>query len=446
MDGQGRRFTYTPSAFFTSFPVEDLSRLLIQTTNGEMQRAFFVTSGSAAVEAALKYARQFHLEKVPPEPSRTHFISRRQSYHGSTLGALSVSGHDARRNMFEPMLGVPSSRVGPCYAYRTQDPAEPESTYVYRLEAELEAEFCRIGPSNVAAFIAEPVVGATLGCVPPVEGYFKAVRRVCDRHGALLIFDEVMCGSGRIGPNPSLMYPKPLHAWQDPVIGVVPDIMTMAKSLAGGYDDLAAMLLGKRVVDVLQRGSGIFSHGQTFQASPKACRAGLEVQRIIDEGDLIANVRQQGALLGRLLKEKLGLHHAVGDIRGQGLFWGIEFVAEKRTKEPFAPADAVAQRIHELGEDLHGHPPPLYPEPTNFAAGLAEPYNIMLYPGTGTADGRRGDHVLLAPPYIVTKTEIQEIVDITALVITDFFKSFSSNRRLHEDSRVQHDLSSVPDM
>jgi len=344
------RVSYCHSLFYATSAAEQLANILIDSTGGEMAKAFFISSGSEAMEAALKLARQYHLEKQPSEPQRTHFIARQQSYHGTTLGALAVGGHVARRKIFEPILSVNSSRVSPCYKYRGFEQVfEHEPSYVRRLEAELDAEFQRVGPSNVAAFIAEPVVGAALGCVPAVSGYFEAIRRVCDRYGALLILDEVMCGAGRIGPEPTERFPKPLHAWQDPLIGIVPDIMTMGKGLGGGYMPIAAMLANKRVINTLYGGTGGFSHGQTYQGHPLACQAALEVQRIIREDDLIANVRKQGALLGRLLKEKLGSHPAVGDIRGKGLFWGIEFVANKVTKQPFEPQEAVAMSIHELG-------------------------------------------------------------------------------------------------
>lgn len=235
--------SYCHSLFYATHAAEDLARLLIESTKGEMARAFFISSGSEAMEAALKLARQYHLEKNSPEPQRVHFISRHQSYHGTTLGALAAGGHVARRAIFEPILSINTSRVNPCYSYRgLQGPEDSDITYVQQLEDELDVEFQRLGPGTVAAFIAEPVVGAALGCVPPSPGYFKAVRRVCDRYGALLILDEVMSGTGRVGPEPSEKYPDPLHAWQDPLIGVVPDIMTMGKGLGGGYMPIAAML------------------------------------------------------------------------------------------------------------------------------------------------------------------------------------------------------------
>ena len=347
---QMQQVSYCHSLFYGTTATEDLANLLIESSGGEMARAFIISSGSEAMEAALKLARQYYIEKGASKHQRNHFIARQQSYHGTTLGALAVGGHVARRALYEPMLSTTNSRVSPCYAYRgMQYVFESEANYVKRLEIELDEEFQRVGPENVAAFIAEPVVGAALGCVPPVPGYFKAVRRVCDKYGALLILDEIMSGCGRTGPEPTDKYPKPLHAWQDPLVGVVPDIMTMGKGLGGGYMPVATVLANHKVIDVLYRGTGAFSHGQTYQGHPVACRAAAEVQRIIRDDDLVANVRRQGALLGKLLKEKVGSHWCVGDVRGKGLFWGIEFVANKSTKEPFPPSSLVAMSVHELG-------------------------------------------------------------------------------------------------
>jgi len=358
MDG----VSYCHSLFFATDAAEQLATHLIDSTNGEMAKAFFTSSGSEAVEAALKMARQYHLEKSPPEASRIHFIGRQQSYHGTTLGALAAGGHRARRAIYEPMLSQNSSFVSPCFPYRGKKSSlESDGAYVERLEDELDAEFQRVGPDRVAAFIAEPIVGAALGCVASVSGYFKAVRRVCDRYGALLILDEIMCGSGRVGPQPSSRYPNPLHAWQDPSVGIVPDLMTMGKGLGGGFQPIAAMLANGRVIDVLAKGSGAFSHGQTYQAHPLACRAALEVQRIIRNDDLVDNVRAQGKLLGKLLRDRLSSHQYVGSIRGQGLFWGIEFVQDKATKTPFNPSQGVAMGIHELGKISFPLIPPLFP-------------------------------------------------------------------------------------
>jgi adenosylmethionine-8-amino-7-oxononanoate aminotransferase len=425
--------SYCHSLFYATNAAEQLASLLIDSTDGEMARAFFVSSGSEAIEAALKMTRQYHLEKCPPEPQRVHFIGRHQSYHGTTLGALAAGGHLARRAIYEPMLSRNHTFVSPCFAYHGKASTETDGAYVRRLEDELDAEFQRIGPNNVAAFIAEPVVGAALGCVPSISGYFKAARRVCDRYGALLILDEIMCGSGRVGPLPSARYPSPLHAWQDPSVGVVPDLMTLGKGLGGGYQPIAAMLANRKVIDVLARGTGAFSHGQTYQAHPLACRAALEVQRIIRDDDLVSNVRVQGKLLGQLLRDKLSSHPHVGNIRGQGLFWGIEFVQGKATRTPFDPLLAVGMGIHELGElprfnavvahiVTQGF---LNPRRTfvDIITGMQTPFNISIYPGAGTADGVNGDHILLAPAYNVTSEDVRMIVDTTVSVIEAFFNA-----------------------
>ncbi len=342
--------SYCHSLFYGTSAAEELAQTLLASTFGAMAKVFVISSGSEAIEAALKLARQYHIEKKPSEPKRCYIIGRQQSYHGTTLGALAVGGHVARRALYEPMLSSTNSRVSPCYTYRGKESiVETDASYVLRLQAELDAEFQRVGPGKVAAFIAEPVVGAALGCVPAVNGYFKAMKQVCDKYGALLIMDEIMSGCGRCGPEPTKAYPKPLHMWQDPIIGVVPDIMTMGKGLGGGYQPVAAVLANHKVVNALYNGTGAFSHGQTYQGHPVASRAALEVQRIIQDDDLIANVRRQGTYLGKLLQQKIGSHWAIGDIRGKGLFWGIEFVKDKSTKAAFDPSEGIAMGIHELG-------------------------------------------------------------------------------------------------
>lgn len=331
---------------------------MIDTTYGDMARAYFVSSGSEAVEAALKFTRQFFLECKPAQPSRVNFICRKQSYHGTTLGALSVGGHVGRRALFEPLLSTNVGQVSPCFAYRPAYDAPNEKVLVELLEEELEKEFQRLGPHTVAAFIAEPVVGAALGCVPAVPGYFSAVRIICDRHGALLIMDEIMSGCGRVCPESSAKYAQPLHAYQDPLVGTVPDILTIGKGLGGGFLPLAGMLVSRNVVETLKKGSGAFMHGQTFQGHPVTCRAALEVQKIIKEDDIVAGASKRGHQLEKLLKARLADHPAVGSIRGKGLFWGIEFVADKKTKVPFEPSKGVAFGIHALGKcsQLHCRP------------------------------------------------------------------------------------------
>lgn len=347
---QLRSISYCHSACFTAKPVEDLARFIIDSTYGDMARAFFVSSGSEAVEAALKFARQYFIEKLPREPERINFICRKQSYHGTTLGALSAGGHTARRALFEPMLGTNVGKVSPCHAYRPAFDAPDEASLVRLLAQELEDEFQRLGPHTVAAFIAEPIVGAALGCVPAVPGYFQAMKEVCKRHGALLIMDEIMSGCGRTCPVPTEKYPQPLHAYQDPLIGTVPDILTIGKGLGGGFLPIAGMIVGRDVVDTLRKGSGSFAHGQTFQGHPMACRSALEVQRIIREDGLVARAAERGRELERLLKARLADHPHVGSIRGKGLFWAIEFVANKDTKQPFDPALGVAEGLHALGK------------------------------------------------------------------------------------------------
>jgi adenosylmethionine-8-amino-7-oxononanoate aminotransferase len=372
---QAARMAYAHTGFFTSEPAEALAEFLLADTPGGLTHGFFVSSGSEAMEAALKLARQYFLEIG--EPRRTRFIARRQSYHGTTLGALGLGGHVARRAPYEPILSDVFSHVSPCFAYRHQGPEESDAQYVARLAGELEAEFQRLGPATVAAFCAEPVVGAATGCVTALPGYFPAMRAVCDRHGALLILDEVMCGMGRTGT---------LHAWEQE--GVTPDIQTIAKGLGGGYQPIGGILVAGRVIAALRDGSGGFVHGQTCQAHPVACAAALEVQRILREDALVANVADMGARLAALLDERFGNHRHVGDVRGRGLFRALEFVADRASREPFDPALKVNERVKQAALDR----------------GLA------IYPCAGTVDGRRGDHIIVAPPYIVTAAELEDIV------------------------------------
>lgn len=287
--------------------------------------------GSEAVEAALKLARQYFLELPTPQPQRTKFIARLPSYHGTTLGALSAGGHVSRRRPFEPLLSKNTSHVSPCYAYRGKRNGESDADYVSRLAAELDAEFQRVGSENVCAFIAEPVVGAVgscfsfhktivsanllfqaLGCVPAVPGYFPAMKAVCEKYGALLILDEIMSGMGRCGT---------LHAWEQE--DVVPDLQTIGKGLGGGYAPVSGLLIGDHIVQAIDKGTGAFCHGQTYQGHPISCAAALAVQKTIQEESLLENVRNMGAYLESQLRRRLEDHPNVGDIRGRGLFWGV---------------------------------------------------------------------------------------------------------------------------
>ncbi|RKU46214.1 hypothetical protein DL546_003009 [Coniochaeta pulveracea] len=382
---------YAATIFYTTQVAEDLCRFLVDSTNGHMARAYIVNSGSEAMEAAVKLARQYFLEKSMPEPHRTRYISRRQSYHGITLGALAVGGHATRRAKFEPLLTKNVSQVSPCYAYRGKHDRETDEEYVARLIAELDDEFQRVGPDTVCAFVAEPIVGAALGCVPCLPGYFSAVREVCDRYGALLIMDEVMCGMGRTGT---------LHAWEQE--GVAPDIQTIGKCLGGGYQPIAVVLASHKVIDVIRKGTSVFVHGHTFQGHPTCCAAALEVQKIIQEGNLLDNVKNMGRLLEKLLTDRLSQHPNVGDIRGRGLFWGIELVADKKTKAPLPRADQTAIVLCEKG--------------------LEEPYSIGVYPAGGTAeDGIRGDVIIISPAFTVTADEIGDVVSRVTRLIQDHF-------------------------
>ncbi|RAW06426.1 aspartate aminotransferase family protein [Halomonas elongata] len=369
------RLAYAHTSFFTSEPMEALADFLIERAPSGLSSVYFVSGGSEAVEAALKMARQYFLERG--EPQRKHLIARRQSYHGNTLGALATGGNAWRRRQFEPML-VEVSHVSPCYAYRDQAPGETPEAYGERLAAELEAEIERLGPETVMAFVAEPVVGATLGAVPAVPGYFKRVREICDRHGILLILDEVMCGMGRTGS---------LFAAEQE--GVVPDLTTIAKGLGGGYQPIGATLVSERIRSAIAEGSGFFQHGHTYIGHATACAAALAVQRAIEQRDLLSRVRQLGEGLQQRLVDRFADHPHVGDIRGRGLFRGLELVAERDGKTPFDPSRKLHAEIKRTAMDE----------------------GLMCYPMGGTIDGRSGDHILLAPPFILEPHQLDEIVD-----------------------------------
>jgi adenosylmethionine-8-amino-7-oxononanoate aminotransferase len=371
---------YAHTSFFTTEPAEALADELIAHAPGLMSLVYFVSGGSEGVEAALKMARQYFVERG--EPRRRHFIARWQSYHGNTLGALSVGGNAWRRAMFAPIL-VPSNHISAAYAYRGQTLGETPDAYGRRIADELEAKIVELGAENVIAFVAETVVGATLGAVEAPPGYFKRIREICDRHGILLILDEVMCGMGRCGT---------LHAVE--AEGIVPDLMVLAKGLGGGYAPIGAVLISAHVMESFARGSGAFMHGHTYMGHPLACAAALAVQRTVREQNLLDNVRTQGTRLRALLQERLGDHPHVGDIRGRGLFFGVELVADRVTKAPFDPSRQLHSRIK----------------------AEAMRRGLLVYPMGGTVDGRSGDHVLLAPPFIVDEMQINELVD--KLVVT----------------------------
>jgi len=381
MHEQIDRIAYAHTSFFSTAVAEELADHLVAHAPKNISHVYLVSGGSEAIEAALKLARQYFVEIG--EPQRRHFIARRQSYHGNTLGALAVGGNEWRRRQFAPLL-IDVEHVAPCYEYRDRRPDETPEAYGARLAAEFDETVERLGGRNVIAFCAETVVGATAGALVPVPGYLRRVRDICGRHGILYIADEVMCGMGRTGS---------LHAVEQEA--VAPDLIAIAKGLGGGYQPIGGVLIGERIVGAIERGTGFFQHGHTYIGHPVACAAALAVQKVIERDDLLAAVRRRGAALRALLGAALGNHPHVGDIRGRGLFMGLELVADRESKQPFDPALRLHARIK--------------------TAAMAR--GLMVYPMGGTIDGRRGDHVLLAPPFIVGEPEIEEIVSRLAAAL-----------------------------
>lgn len=377
---QTSKMAFAHTGFFSSDPAEELAKLLIDNAPGELDRVYFVSGGSEAIEAAIKLARQFHIENG--EPSRHHIIARKQSYHGNTLGALAAGGNKWRRNQFEPIL-IDVSHISPCYEYVDKLKEETSFDYGQRVAQELEDEILRLGSDKVMAFIVEPVVGATMGAVPAVPGYFKKVRNICNKYGVLLILDEVMCGMGRTG-----------HLFASEFDEIAPDILCIAKGLGAGYQPIGAMLCSKNIYNRLGKGSGFFQHGHTYMGHPVACAAGLAVLKAILNRKLLSSINNKSNQLFNCLKTQLE-HPNIGDIRGRGLFIGIEIVKNIETKKPFDPNLKVAASIKNAA----------------FEAGL------ICYPMSGTRDGKWGDHILLAPPFIINENQIIELVNKLSIAI-----------------------------
>jgi len=378
---QTSKMAFAHTGFFSSDPAEELAELLIDNAPGELDRVYFVSGGSEAIEAAIKLARQFHIENG--EPSRHHIIARKQSYHGNTLGALAAGGNKWRRNQFEPIL-IDASHISPCYEYVDKLKEETSFDYGQRVAQELEDEILRLGTDKVMAFIVEPVVGATMGAVPAVPGYFKKVRNICDKYGVLLILDEVMCGMGRTG-----------HLFASEFDEIAPDILCIAKGLGAGYQPIGAMLCSKNIYNRLGKGSGFFQHGHTYMGHPVACAAALAVLKAILNRKLLSSIKSKSNQLFNCLETQLGHHPNIGDIRGRGLFIGIEIVKNIETKKPFDPNLKVAASIKHAA----------------FEAGL------ICYPMSGTRDGKWGDHILLAPPFIINENQIIELVNKLSISI-----------------------------
>lgn len=364
--------SFAHTGFFTSEPAEQLADLLVEHAPGELNRVYFVSSGSEAVESAIKLARQYHVERA--QPQRTHLIARRQSYHGNTLGALAAGGNEWRREQFAPLL-VNVSHIAPCYEYAERRDTENLKEYGQRVAQELEDEILRLGPESVMAFLAEPVVGATLGAVPAVEGYFARIRQICDQYGVLLILDEVMCGMGRTG-----------HLFACEADNIAPDIVCIAKGLGAGYQPIGAMLCTSAIYDEIASGTGFFQHGHTYLGHPVAAAAALAVLSEMLSGNLVKQVHERAEFLTSSLQSHFGQHPNVGDIRGRGFFQALEFVTDKDTKTPFDASFKLAAKLKKAA----------------FQEGL------ICYPMPGTRDGKTGDHVLLAPPFIATENELED--------------------------------------
>ena len=371
---QADSIAYAYTLFFSSDAMEQLADRLIAQAPAGLARAFFVAGGAEAVETAIKLARQYHLEIG--QTQRRLFIARRRSYHGNTLATLALGEDANRRAPYEAMLS-PVEHIAPCYEYRDRRADETPEQYGMRIADELDAAILKLGAENVAGFVCEPVTGASLGAAPPVPGYLKRLREICDRHGVLLIFDEVMCGMGRTG-----------HMYACAEDGVTPDLLTMAKGLGGGYAPIGGVLVHERIVDAIAGGSGALKHGTTYSGHTLSCAAALAVQEAIAEEGLLENVQRMGASLRSRLHDVFGQHPHVGDIRGRGLFLGLELVADRETKEPFDPARRTWLRLREAAMER----------------------GLICYPSGGCIDGRRGDHIVLAPPYNLTQMQADEIV------------------------------------
>ncbi|MDA1294622.1 MAG: aspartate aminotransferase family protein [Proteobacteria bacterium] len=369
------RLTYAHTSFFTSDPAERIAERLCALAPEGLDRVYLVSGGSEAIEAALKLARQYFTEVG--EPDRCKIIAREQSYHGNTLGALAAGGNQWRRQQFSPLL-IDTHHIPPCYAYRSKTEGESDFDYGQRIANELENKILELGPRSVMAFIAEPVVGATAGAVPAVEGYFKRIRDICDRHGVLLILDEVMCGMGRTG-----------HLFACEHDDITPDILCIAKGLGAGYQPIGAMMCSKKIYDSIERGSGFFQHGHTYLGHPMAAAAANAVLDVLVEQNLLSDVTPKGEYLQNALSLKFGQHPHVGDIRGRGLFRAVELVENRQEKTPFDPAQGVAKRLKQV----------------------AQKNGLLCYPMSGTIDGKHGDHILLAPPFIISETEMDLLID-----------------------------------
>lgn len=391
MAKQAETIAFSPAHCFANQPHIELCQRIAEISPPEMKQTFLLSGGSEAVENAVKFARQYEFERN--NRGKTTVIGRWQGFHGNTFGAMTVSGITYRRRIYGPMLGH-SVKIPPCFCYRcdfglTQGKCNLECARALRKALRQE------GPENVLAFIAEPVVGAALGAVPAVPEYLPLIREICDEQDVLFIADEVMTGFGRTGANFAVDH------WN-----VIPDIIATAKGVSGGYTPLAAVILRDKVMELLREKHSNFRGGHTYCANPLSARVGIEVLSIIQEQNLIENVRRMGAHLQEGLKTLLA-HPTVGDVRGKGLMAGVEFVRNKQTKQPFPVEYKFGKRLFEEA----------------FARGL------VIFPGSGTVDGVEGDHILMAPPFIIDEAQVNDLVSILGEALGAVEKSLPADLR-----------------
>ncbi|MFD2372071.1 aspartate aminotransferase family protein [Brevibacillus sp. GCM10020057] len=375
MHEQAKKVSFAYRSHFSSEAVEELAAKLAEWAPGSLNWTFFVSSGSEATETAQKIAIQYWQEKG--RPTKNRIISRWMSYHGITMGALSMSGHVLRRKRFVPLLEDYPAITGP-YPYRKPENLSMEE-YGLQCANELETAILRVGPEQVAAFIAEPVIGATAGAVVPPDGYFQRIREICDKYEVLFIADEVMTGMGRTGKAFGVDH------W-----GVEPDMITIGKGMSAGYTPMAATIVSEAIIDTIAKGSGSIMAGHTYSANPQSAAVSLAVVKYIEKHNLIEKSAENGAYLLQGLQQLAGELPLIGDARGLGMLCGLEFVKNKQTKEPFALSENVSGKVIAKA----------------FEKGL------LIYPATGGIDGVAGDSVIIAPPLTITKEEIDEVLRI----------------------------------
>ena len=385
---QIKELPYAHTSFMTSKSAEKLSKMIIRKAPSNIEKVYFLSGGSEAVETALKLVRQYHIENG--QEQREHIIARRQSFHGNTLSTLAVGENLKRKEPFIPFMPSNTHHIDPAYSYRLKHKNESEKEYGIRAANLLEKKILELGKDKVCAFIFEPLVGSTLGAVEAPLSYYKQIRQICDKYGVLLIYDEIMCGYGRTG-----------YMFTSEYTNIQADIITVAKGIAGGYQPLGATLISKKVFDAIKNGSGSFSHGHTYIAHPTACAAGVAVLKAFEKKDILSNVKKMGTLLEKTLHERFDSHKYIGNIRGRGLFFGIELVKNKKTKKSFDPSTKLFAQIKKTAKEL----------------------GLLCYPMGGTNFGKKGDHILLAPPFIINKTQIKELVDKLELAINESLKT-----------------------